>query len=214
MPRTHTDNVKTARLVTQNGNTSTKEATPNSERANYRKCNRSIIRRVGIVPLVCASLITAPAVMAQSTDFTSIPAVAFVDAKFAAPTKFNHSGTTHHFNAQMFAPVHLPHRHRVTSFKCGGSSFFNRSVVFTLRRNQPQQHSVDMAVVKTTLEGTGFEFVSTNSITQPVIDNSTFNYYIVADIADDRDNPNIDDFCPGLSDPRCTVGFCSIGHSG
>ena len=71
-----------------------------------------------------------------------------------------------------------------------------------------------MAVVNTSLQGTGFEFVSTNAITEPVIDNSKFNYYIIADIADTRDNPNVDDFCPHLGNPECTVGFCSIGHSG
>lgn len=172
------------------------------------------MNKIALVSSICVSLIAAPAAMAQSTVFTAVPAVAFVDAKFAQPTKFNQTGTAHRFNAQMFAPVNLPHGHKVTSFKCGGSSFFNRSVVFTLRRNQPQQHNVDMAVVNTTLDGTGFEFISTNTIVDPIIDNSTFNYYIVADISDGRDIPNVDDFCPGPANPRCTVGFCSIGHGG
>jgi len=164
------------------------------------------------LPIICAALVTTSAAMAQSADFTSVPAVAFVDAKFAAPTKFNRTGTAHHFNAQMFAPVNLPHGDKVTSFQCGGSSFFNHSVVFTLRRNEPQQANVDMATVNTSLEGTGFEFVRTDAITEPVVNNSRFNYYIVVDVADTRDNPNVDDFCPHLGSPKCTVGFCSIGH--
>ena len=72
------------------------------------------MNKFSLLSIICASLVTMSAAMAQSTSFTSVPAVAFVDAKFAASTEFNRSGTAHHFNVQMFAPVNLPHGNKVT----------------------------------------------------------------------------------------------------
>jgi hypothetical protein len=104
----------------------------------------------------------------------------------------------------MFAPVTVPHGATIGSMRCGGrapSSEFR--IVFTLRRNEPQQANLDMATVMTTFEGLGFQFVDTNSITSPVINNERFNYYIVA-----QTNTLDVGFCP-----NCSVGFCRIGYT-
>jgi hypothetical protein len=173
------------------------------------------MRKIGLIVPFLFSMFAAPLAMAQSTatGFIAVPASGFVDAKLGPASRFNLTGTTQFFNVMLFAPVSLPHGYTITSFKCGGKSFFNRSVVFTLRRNDPQQQNVDIATVKTTLEGTGFEFVETSSITSGKIDNSRFNYYIVVDVEDNRNLPNIDVFCPDNGNPKCSVGFCSVGYS-
>ncbi len=78
-----------------------------------------------------------------------------------------------------------------------------KRVEFTLRRNQPQIANVDMATVTTTFEGLGFQHPETASITSPVVDNATFNYYIVAaaihiDVGRCR---------------NCVVGYCRIRYT-
>ena len=163
--------------------------------------------------------------LAQSTkSFLSIPASAFTgqDGGHAVyGYEGNITGTSRSFNVRVFAPVNLPHGAYVTSLQCGGRAYFHRSIVFHLRRNEPQQANVDMATVKTSLDGTGFEFVNTNSITSGEINNSKYNYYIVAEIEDTRDNPNTAAFCPNkpVPDPllpkisECRVNFCSIGYT-
>ena len=71
---------------------------------------------------------------------------------------------------------------------------------FTLRRNQPQIANVDMAVVESTLAATGFQFMTTSTVVSPQIDNSTFNYYVVAS--------TIASPCSG-----CSVGFCRVSYT-
>lgn len=104
----------------------------------------------------------------------------------------------------MFAPVNLPHGATITSMRCGGGA--PRSdfrLFFTLRRNDPQQANVDMATVMTTFEEKGFQFVNTNSITSPLVNNARFNYYIVAGVSA-KDS--------GLC-PKCDIGPCRIGYT-
>jgi hypothetical protein len=157
-------------------------------------------------------LLNASAAFAQSTRFLSVPSSAFTPRTSEGATGNagyggNETGTARSFagSSVLFAPVSLPHGATVTSMKCGGrapSTDFR--IAFTLRRNDPQQANVDMAVAKTTFDGLGFEFVDTNSIASPVVNNDTFNYYIVA-VADTTDVG----FCP-----NCLIGFCRIGYSG
>jgi hypothetical protein len=104
----------------------------------------------------------------------------------------------------MFAPVNLPDGASVVSLRCGGSAPLNDfRIVFTLRRNQPQQANVDMASVSTNFAGVGFETVTTSSITSPVVSNASFNYYMMAEA---------DAFDVGLC-PGCLVGYCRIGYT-
>jgi hypothetical protein len=90
------------------------------------------------------------------------------------------------------------------SFRCGGQDATSDfKLQFILRRNWPQQANVDMATIESTFAATGFQFLTTTSITGPVIDNATYNYYIVATaIAFDVG------VCPG-----CSVGFCRVGYT-
>ena len=133
-------------------------------------------------------LLVASVALSQTTSFLSIPSSGFTplnsEGTGNAGYSGNQTGTARLFAGSflMLAPVNLPHGATVTSMRCGGrapSSDFR--IVFTLRRNEPQQANVDMATVMTTLGQTTFQFVDTSSITSPVIaDNASFNYYIVA----------------------------------
>jgi hypothetical protein len=150
--------------------------------------------------------------MPQSIGFVSVPASAFTGRLDSGVEGYdgNESGTARFFQVKMFAPVNLPHGATVTSFRCGGRAFFKRRIAFTLRRNEPQQANVDMATTKTSLDGTGFEFVETTEIKSGEIDNAKFNYYIVAEIEDPNVTPPTKAMCP---DGECTVGFCRIGYT-
>lgn len=152
-----------------------------------------------------------------SRGFVSVPASAFSGITDGGNLGYhgNESGTARFFNVKMFAPVNLPDGTTVTSLKCGGRAFFKHRIAFTLRRNEPQQANVDLATTKTSLNGTGFEFVNTNRIQSGRINNERFNYYIIAEIEDPRVTPPTKAFCPDNSKgiPECTVGFCSVGYA-
>ncbi len=155
-------------------------------------------------------LITIVGANAQSTTtgFISIPASAFSGEN--GSQSLNTTGTATVLTHLAFAPVSLPHRARVTSLQCGGTSFFRNSIVFTLRRNEPQQANVDVATVRTSLEGTNFEFVNTNSVANAVVNNARFNYYMVADITDPQETDDVPAFC---QKGKCSIGFCRIGYT-
>lgn len=154
--------------------------------------------------------LTAPEARAQSTSFLSIPASAFTPVETQGTRGGyggNETGTSRSFTNRTFgmlAPVYLPHLATVTSMSCGGrDGGANVLVKFILRRNEPQQANVDMAVLATTFEQTGFQFLRSSSIAQPLINNERFNYYVVAETR------HIDvGFCP-----ECAVGFCRIGFT-
>lgn len=140
----------------------------------------------------------------------SIPASAF----YSGPDghgRPNKSGTAMDFHTVLFAPVSLPQNATITSFNCGGRATFRKSVIFTLRRNEPQQQNIDIASMRTSLDGTNFEFVGTRSINSGVINNANFNYYIVAEVDDPTKNPPTRSICGSQSNPKCSVGFCNIG---
>lgn len=165
-------------------------------------------KQVFLATLVVVALTASEAVGQQTASFLSIPASAFTPRQVLGDSGYdgNESGTARLFgnNFVMFAPVHLPHRASVTSLSCGGRAPSSQiQVIFTLRRNQPQQANVDMATTSTDLAQTGFQFVSTTSIVEPVINNQRFNYYLVA-VARHIDVGRC---------PRCLVGFCSIGYT-
>jgi len=146
----------------------------------------------------------------SSTRYLSIPSSGFTprfsegaggDAGYSG----NASGTARFFEGSvlMFAPVNLPDGATVTSLRCGGAAPpTDFRIVFTLRRNEPQQANVDMAAVMTTFQGVGFQFVTTGDVVEAVVDNATFNYYMVATI----DNQDAG-FCS-----NCTIGFCRVGY--
>ena len=93
---------------------------------------------------------------AQPITHTSIPSSAFQ----GEGSSQNVSGTAR-FNAPRSCMLRYtyPRARGVTSLSCGGRASFNKHIVFTLRRNDPQQANVDLATTQTTLAGTGFEFV-------------------------------------------------------
>lgn len=163
--------------------------------------------------LALAALPTTAA--AQDSGWLSVPAPAF-NGVGAFP---NATGTAQFFRTTAFAPVMLPDNAMVTAMACGGRASFRKQVVFTLRRNDPQQQNVDMAVFETSLDGTGFEFVSANQITNGAVDNRRFNYFIVADVSKPGGNlPGDREVCNGTTGPdgagtECLVGFCRIGYS-
>jgi hypothetical protein len=164
------------------------------------------MKRHSLVISILFLLIASVALAQSPTHFLSIPSSGFTPQTSEDGYSGNQSGTARFFQAGllMFAPVNLPHGATVTSMRCGGRA--PRSdfrIIFTLRRNEPQLANVDMATVMTTFEGIGFQFVGTSSITSPVVNNSRFNYYIVAE-ADAIDVG----FCTS-----CSIGFCRIGYT-
>ncbi len=158
-------------------------------------------------------LVIASSALAQSQpQYLSIPSSGFTPQDSEgiiggnAGYDGNDTGTARLFDGslRLFAPVSLPHGATVTSMRCGGrapNSEFR--IIFTLRRNQPQQANVDMASAMTTFQGTGFQTVSTRSITSPVVNNANFNYYIVAQL----------DMVDVGNCQSCSVGFCRIGYT-
>jgi hypothetical protein len=161
-------------------------------------------------PLVAVLVVlTSSGAFAQQAEFLSIPSSGFtprdVGTGFDQGYNGNRSGTARFFDGslRMFAPVNLPDDASVTSLRCGGrGSSTDFRILFTLRRNEPQQENVDMATVMTTFAGVGFQTVTTTSTTEPVINNEVFNYYIVAAL------DTTEEFATCRT---CSIGFCRIG---
>jgi hypothetical protein len=178
-----------------------------------------IMKKYSLFTIIILMLIAS----VTNADSISIPASAFSGRTDGGNLGYlgNESGTARFFNVKMFAAVNLPDRATVTSFRCGGRAFFKRIIAFTLRRNDPQQSNVDLATIRTSLDGTGFEFVGTNNISSGTINNARFNYYIIAEIEDPSVNPPTRPFCPDKPRPfprapkipECSVGFCSIEYT-
>lgn len=175
-----------------------------------------IMKKYALVLITIIAAVTS-ATYAYSKGFVSVPASAFSGITDGGNLGYqgNESGTARFFNVKMFAPVDLPDGTTVTSFKCGGRAFFEHRIAFTLRRNEPQQANVDLATIKTSLNGTGFEFINTNRIKSGRINNERFNYYIMAEIENPKVTPPTKAFCPDNSKgiPECSVGFCSIEYT-
>lgn len=148
----------------------------------------------------------------MTIGFVSVPASAFTGISSGGHGSYegNETGTSRSVKTKMFAPVNIPHGVTVTTFQCGGRAFFKKRIAFTLRRNEPQQENVDMAIARTSLNGTGFEFVDAPGIKSGKINNGKFNYYIVAEIEDPNVTPPTKPIC---ANGECTVGFCRIGYS-
>jgi len=160
--------------------------------------------------LLAAILLATPPTLAyaqSAVSYIAIPSSGFTPQDSIAGYEGNTSGTARQFGAtgyQMLAPVNLPQGATVTSLRCGGAAADSDfRLIFTLRRNEPQQANVDMAEVMTTFAGNGFQFVSTTSITSPEVDNQTFNYYIIAE----ADNIDI-----GFCGSACSIGYCRVGY--
>ena len=118
----------------------------------------------------------------------------------------NTTGTARQFfgSVRMFAPANLPHGATINSLYCGGVAPTSMTrVVFTLRRNDPQVANVDVATVATDFAALGFTWANSTSVTEPIIDNRLFNYYLVAEVDDQNGN-----LCP-----TCTIGFCRIRYT-
>jgi hypothetical protein len=163
---------------------------------------------ISAILIVSSFLLVALGTHAQSTSFISIPASAFSGAN--GSRSMNETGTAMFFSTYAFAPVNLPNRSKIISFACGARSFFQKSIVFSLRRNEPQQKNVDIATLSTSLTNTNFEFLNTTTITEGVVNNSRFNYYIIADMFKPGEGPGNEAFC---KKGECWVGFCKIGYS-
>ena len=118
----------------------------------------------------------------------------------------NATGTARQFNGsvRMFAPANLPNGATIKSLYCGGLAPTSMTrLVFTLRRNQPQVANVDMITAATDFANLIFDSASSASVTEPIVDNSAYNYYLVAEVDDQNGNP-----CP-----TCTIGFCRIRYT-
>jgi len=148
------------------------------------------------------SAVTSPATQGHF----SVPSSAFTPWVGSRNYSGNQSGTARFFaySQVMFAPVNLPGNSVVTSFSCGGAHpKVSGSIKFTLRRNNPQQANVDMAIATTDRARTGFQRVRDSSITSAKIDNGRYNYYIVAERAGAEDFGNC---------PKCSIAFCRISY--
>jgi hypothetical protein len=145
-----------------------------------------------------------PVAIAQ-TDHLSIPSSGFTPQLASDGYTGNESGTARHFlgtGTLMFAPVNLPDGVTVKNLRCGGrANSTNFRMLFTLRGNRAQVLNVDLAEVATSFEGTGFQFTGTTIINEPVIDNATFNYYIIA---------TVEASAGGSCGSDCLIGFCRI----
>lgn len=170
-----------------------------------------------ILPVVALSLLSATSAFSQSVGSLSIPAAAFDGVRSFQNT----SGTSKYFRTLLYAPVFLPHGSTAINMTCGGKAPFGKNIIFTLRRNQPQQANVDMAVLETSLDGAGFEFVTESVSDAQTIDNRIFNYFIVVDVSKPGGNlPGDRAVCPPTSpsdvDPnrtKCSVGFCRVTYT-
>ncbi len=158
-------------------------------------------------------LLIVPAIAAAQSEmsFVAIPSSAFTpmsDRSDGNSYDGNETGTGRIFSGShtMFAPVYLPHGALVTRFKCGGKHPSSGALIeFTLRRNEPQQANVDMSIAMTDSTNTGFQFVTGSQIAEPLVNNSKFNYYVIARrVARERE-----DFGECKS---CAITFCSIGY--
>lgn len=189
------------------------------------------------IMVVTYILVNTSITIAGTFGAVSIPAPAFTEQNSQSSNqsgsyKGNESGTSRSFSGMMFAPVDLPHGSIVTSFKCGGQPKAGTLVKFSLRRNEPQQANVDMAVIQSAFSNVPplignkpkglaeYQFINTTSITSSRIDNSKYNYYIIASTI----YPPFDTLGPELSgswspysecnnSKNCTsVNFCNIGY--
>jgi hypothetical protein len=101
----------------------------------------------------------------------------------------------------MFASVALPDDATVTSMRCGGQDLTSTGRIrFRLRRNEPQQANVDMASAESTDLATGFQFLSDFSIVSGLVNNATYNYYVIAEVV-------------GGTCTSCSVGFCTFAYT-
>ena len=167
--------------------------------------------------ILAAVIFAASPFTAVAEDgFLSIPASEFSGNDVA----YNDSGTTTFIRTAAFAPILLPDDATITFFGCGGRAAFRKEVIFTLRRNAPQQANIDMAVLQTGLDETGFVFLNTNEVVQGEVDNKLFNYFIVAEASKpDAVQPNSRAICiptqngVDLKSTECSVGFCRVGYT-
>lgn len=168
-----------------------------------------------LVALILTLGMLSSTASAQNSGWLSIPAAAFSGSR-SFP---NGTGTAQFFRTTAFAPVILPDNATVTVMSCGGRAVFRKHIIFTLRRNEPQQENVNMAVLETSLDGTGFEFVTSNQIIDGAVDNRSFNYFIMADASKPGGNlPGNRTVCTPTTGPegsgtQCSVGFCRIGYT-
>jgi hypothetical protein len=139
--------------------------------------------------------------------YLSLPSSAFTARSPDLAWDGNESGTGRFFGngTHLYAPVELPHGATVDHFRCAGQkALSNANVFFTLRRNQPQVANVDMAEVSNTGTAVGFQILTDTTITSPDINNSAYNYYIIA-AANDGEFPFA---CSG-----CSVAYCRIRYT-
>ena len=168
--------------------------------------------------IILGAAIIAFSPIAAKADggFISIPASEFSGNGMA----HNSSGTAVFLRTTAFAPLLLPDNATITFFSCGGKATFRKEVIFTLRRNEPQQANIDMASLETGLDETGFVTLTSNDIVQGEVDNRRFNYFIVADSSKPGgNNPGDRAICNPTqngTDPvstECSIGFCRIGYT-
>ena len=156
---------------------------------------------------MAAALILSPAAAFSQTQSVAIPAIAFNGEGIA----YNDTGTAAIFRDHAFAPVTLPDGARVTAFRCGARvTLVTKGITIKLRRNEPQQANVDMGMVEIPRSGDGnFKFLRDDSLIEPVIDNRTFNYYLIAEVI--PKSATVGDTCNVNNAPNaCIIAACNV----
>lgn len=156
--------------------------------------------------LLLSLAVASPATAQSGATYLAIPSSGFTAQNSEGGYMSSATGTTRFFaqSSLMLAPVNLPHGATVTSLYCGGvAPVTDLRLVFKLRRNDPQVANVDLSTVATSYAGIGGEGTDIDFVDEPEVDNSRFNYYIVADV----DNLVGANLCP-----TCAIYFCRIGY--
>lgn len=195
--------------ITVDGQSSTQFPISASRRQTSMPGNLSAARTLRTVVAMSLLFLATGNALAQNR-YLAVPASGFTpqtsEGTGDAGYDGNTTGTARKFfgSVRMFAPVNLPNDATITSLYCGGVAPTTETrLIFTLRRNQPQTANVDMIIAATHFPAVIFDVANSTSVTEPIVDNSTFNYYLAAEVDDLHGNP-----CP-----TCAIGFCRIGYT-
>ena len=195
--------------ATVHARSSTHLSLVNPRRQTARPGRLPAVSAVRILVTVSLFLFAAGSAWAQDR-YLAIPASGFTpqtsEGTGDAGYQGNTTGTARQFygSVRMFAPANLPNGATITSLYCGGVAPTSMTrLVFTLRRNQPQVANVDMITAATDFANLMFDSASSTSVTEPIVDNGAFNYYLAAEVDDLNGN-----LCP-----TCAIGFCRIRYT-
>ena len=194
---------------TVDGKSSTQLPLSIPRKRNLVPGNLSAARTMQILAVMSLLFFAAGSALAQNR-YLQIPASGFTpqtsEGTGNAGYQGNTSGTARQFSGsvRMFAPANLPNGATINSLYCGGMApTAITRLVFTLRRNQPQVANVDMITAATDYANVVFDYANSTSVTEPIVNNGAFNYYLAVEVDDQNGN-----LCP-----TCAIGFCRIRYT-